>query len=315
MAQTTPIRIATRGSALALWQADAVRAALAEAHGWPAESLEIVAIKTSGDQVTDRPLAEIGGKGLFTKEIEATLLSGAADIAVHSAKDMETILPDGLMIGAVLPREDPRDALIAHEATSIDDLPEGAKVGSASLRRKALLKRKRPDLTFDLLRGNVPTRLKRVEAGDFDATLLAVAGLKRLGLERAITAALPVDEFLPACGQGIVAIECRTNDTRMRDLLAAIDHRETAAALACERAFLAALDGSCRTPIAGHARFEAGQFRFDGVLLAEDGNEAYPAGGHGSRDEAASIGRVAGEDIRRRAPADVLRRLGVGRCV
>ena len=312
MAQTTPIRIATRGSELALRQAEAARAALAEAHGRPLASLEIVAIKTSGDKTRDRRLAEIGGKGLFTKEIEAALLSGAADIAVHSAKDMETGLPDGLTIGAVLPRADPRDALVARQATSLDALPQGARIGSASIRREALLKRMRPDLTFALLRGNVPTRLKRVAAGDYDATLLAAAGLKRLGLEHAITALLPLDEFLPACGQGVVAVECRADDPQMREWLSAIDHRETAAALACERAFLAALDGSCRTPIAGHARVEGGRLRFDGLLLAEDGSESYSAASSGSAADAGAIGRAAGDDIRRRAPAGFLRQLGVG---
>jgi hydroxymethylbilane synthase len=295
-----------------MWQAEAVRDGLAKAHGIAAESVEVVAIKTSGDRIRDRTLAEAGGKGLFTKEIEAALRAGEVDLAVHSAKDMETFLPAGLAIGAVLEREDARDALIAREAASLEALPQGALIGSASIRREALMKRVRPDLTFALLRGNVPTRLKRVENGDFDATLLAAAGLKRLGLAGSIAQLLPLDDFPPACGQGAVAVECREDDRRMRDLLAAIDHRATAQAIACERAFLAALNGSCRTPIAGHARVEDGRIRFDGILLSGDGREFYEAGQSGAAEDAAAIGRAAGEEIRGHAPASFLRRLGIG---
>ncbi len=223
MTATASVRIGTRGSRLALWQANAVRDALLAAHRLPPDSVEIVTIKTSGDVIRDRPLAEAGGKGLFTKEIEAALLSESISIAVHSAKDMETVLPDRLIVGATLPREDVRDALIARDAGSLDTLPKGARVGTASLRRSALLKRARPDIETALLRGNVPTRLRRVAAGDFDATLLAAAGLNRLGLASAITELLPLETFPPACGQGIIAIECRAADAKIRDLLAAID--------------------------------------------------------------------------------------------
>jgi hydroxymethylbilane synthase len=312
LAQTRPIRIGTRGSRLAMLQAEAVRDALAGAHDHSAKDIEVVAIRTSGDRIRDRPLAAAGGKGLFTKEIESALHAGEVDIAVHSAKDMETFLPAGLTIGAVLEREDARDAFVARDAASLDALPDGALIGSASIRREALLKRVRPDLRFALLRGNVPTRLKRVEAGDFDATLLAAAGLKRLGLADRITALLPLADFLPACGQGAVAVECRADDARMRDALAAIDHRETALAIACERAFLAALDGSCRTPIAGHARIDGNRLRFDGMLLLEDGSAFYETGLSGYAADAEAIGREAGEEIRRRAPRDFLRRLGIG---
>jgi len=305
------IRIGTRGSRLALWQAAAARDALAAAHGLDPEAVEIVPITTSGDVIRDRPLADAGGKGLFTKEIEQALLSGAVDLAVHSAKDMETVLSDGLVIGAVLPREDVRDALVARAAESLDALPAGARVGTASLRRAALVRRARPDVEIALLRGNVPTRLKRVEAGDFDATLLAVAGLKRLGLEHHVRALLPPDLFPPACGQGAIAIECRASDRRMRELLAPVDHRETAAAVACERAFLAALDGSCRTPIGGYARVEGGILRFDGTVLSEAGTESHSASASGDSGEAEAIGREAGEDIRRRAPAAFLARIGI----
>jgi hydroxymethylbilane synthase len=312
MAQTRAIRIGTRGSRLALWQANAVRDALTAGHGLPPDAVEIVPIKTSGDRIRDRPLDEAGGKGLFTKEIQEALLSGGIDVAVHSAKDMETFLPDGLMIGAVLEREDARDALIARNAESIAALPQGATIGSASIRREALLRRVRPDLRFALLRGNVPTRLKRVEDGDYDATLLAVAGLNRLGLERHIAAHLPIEEFLPACGQGVVAAECRADDAGMRERLVAIDHRETSAALACERAFLATLDGSCRSPIAGNARMEDGCLRFDGMLLAEDGGDYYEANVAGAVEDAEMIGESAGNEILHRAPPSFLKRLGVG---
>jgi hydroxymethylbilane synthase len=225
---------------------------------------------------------------------------------------METFLPPGLAIGAVLEREDARDALVAHQAVSLVALPSGALIGSASIRREALLRRVRPDFTFALLRGNVPTRLKRVEDGDFDATLLAAAGLKRLGLADRVTELLPTDRFVPSCGQGIVAIECREDDRRIRDLLAAINHHETACALACERAFLAALDGSCRTPIAGHAQVAIGRVRFNGILLGEEGREFYEADGCGAAEDAEAIGRRAGEDIRNRAPDAFLERLGIG---
>ncbi len=309
---TTTVRIGTRGSRLALWQANAVREALIAARRPPPDAIEIVTIRTSGDAIRDRPLAEAGGKGLFTKEIETALLSKTVSIAVHSAKDMETFLPEGLTVGAVLPREDVRDALIARNAGSLEALPKGARVGTASLRRSALLKRARQDLETALLRGNVPTRLRRVQSGDFDATLLAAAGLNRLGLEQHITALLPLDAFPPACGQGIIAIECRADDAEIRDLLAAIDDRATAVALACERAFLATLDGSCRTPIAGNARMEGGRLVFDGLVISEDGTESYAAKGAGDPSDAEIIGRAAGAEILARAPATFLKRLGIG---
>ncbi len=312
MAQTRPIRIGTRGSKLALWQASAVRDALAAAHGLAPDAIEVTPIRTSGDRIRDRPLAEAGGKGLFTKEIEGALLAGEVDIAVHSAKDMETFLPEGLMIAAVLEREDARDVLIARHATSIDALPEGALIGSASIRREAMLRRARPDLRFALLRGNVPTRLKRVEDGEFDATVLAAAGLNRLGLQDHVAAHLSIDDFLPSCGQGVVAVECRADDTRMRDLLGAIDHRDTSLALICERAVLSTLDGSCRSPIAGHARMEDGRLRFDGMLLAEDGSEVQESHMAGAPDDAEMMGRAAANEILRRAPAALLQRVGIG---
>lgn len=311
MAERSPIRIGTRGSRLALWQAGAVRDALAAAHGLAPEHVQVLPIRTSGDAIRDRPLSEAGGKGLFSKEIEAALLAGTIDVAVHSAKDMETYLQPGLTIGACLERGDVRDALVAREARSLDDLPRGARVGSASLRRAALLLRERPDLRIELLRGNVPTRVAKVESGALDATLLAVAGLKRIGLEDKIAALLPLEKFPPACGQGTIAIECRADDTRIRDLLAAIDHRDTSLALACERAFLAALDGSCKTPIAGFASIENGVLQFNGLILSEDGREFYAASGSGDPGDATSIGTRAGESIRSNAREAFLRRLGI----
>lgn len=312
MAEKAPIRIGTRGSRLALWQAEAVRDALAAAHGLGPGAIAIVPITTSGDRIRDRPLSEAGGKGLFSKEIEAALLAGTIDLAVHSAKDLETLLPAGLIIGACLPREDVRDALVARGSASLQALPSGARVGTASLRREALLHRARPDLQIALLRGNVPTRVAKVESGELDATLLAAAGLRRLRLDAKISALLPLEKFPPACGQGAIAIECRVDDARIRELVAGIDHRETSAALACERAFLAALDGSCKTPIAGYARLEAGKLRFDGVILSADGSESYEASGSGDPVNAVAIGAEAGRDVRRRAPAAFLKRLGIG---
>ncbi len=252
--ETAVLRIGSRGSALALVQAREVQSRLAKACGLPAGRIEITAIRTTGDMIQDRPLAEAGGKGLFTKEIEEALLAGAIDLAVHSAKDMPTVLPAGLVLTAFLPREDARDAFISRKAKTLGGLPRGAIVGTASPRRQALVKRLRPDLGITPLRGNVETRLRKLEAGDADATLLAVAGLKRLGLLAAATMVFDIDEFLPAVGQGAIGIETRADDMRTRALVAAIDDADTATALAAERAFLAVLDGSCRTPIAGHAR-------------------------------------------------------------
>ncbi|MEJ0074157.1 MAG: hydroxymethylbilane synthase [Alphaproteobacteria bacterium] len=299
MAQS--IRIGTRGSPLALAQAGMVRDALA-ARG--AGESEIVTIRTSGDRIQDRPLSEAGGKGLFTKEIEEALLAGAIDLAVHSAKDMPTALPEGLMLAACLPREDVRDAFISRKAASLRDLPQGAVVGTASLRRQAMVKRLRPDLSVVPLRGNVETRLRKLEAGEVDATLLALAGLKRLGLADKATALLDVQEFLPAVGQGAITIEARADDARTRELLGKIDHADTSVALACERAFLAVLDGSCRTPIAGHAVLDGDAISFRGVILRPDGSEAFETSRAGSRRDAEAVGADAGAELKRRAPPD-----------
>jgi hydroxymethylbilane synthase len=296
------LRIGTRGSPLALAQARMVRAQLAAAHGWDEDAVEIAVIRTSGDRIQDRPLSEAGGKGLFTKEIEDALLAGSIELAVHSAKDMPTVLPDGLRLAAYLRREDVRDVFISRRAASLSELPQGAVVGTASLRRQAMVRRLRPDLRVVPLRGNVETRLKKLEAGEVDATLLALAGLKRLGLADAATAILDVDEFLPAVGQGAIAIEIRDNDARTRDLLTSIDHADTSVALEAERAFLAVLDGSCRTPIAGHAVVQGGRVSFRGMILRPDGSEALETRRAGDRREAAALGADAGAELKGRAP-------------
>ena len=298
------LRIGTRGSPLALAQARMVRAQLLAAHGWDEGTVEIAVIRTSGDRIQDRPLAEAGGKGLFTKEIEEALLAGAVDLAVHSAKDMPTVLPAGLMLAACLPREDVRDVFISPKAASLSGLPQGAVLGTASLRRQALAKRLRPDLRVVPFRGNVETRLRKLDAGEVDATLLALAGLKRLELTQHATALLGVEEFLPAVGQGAIALEARDDDAVTRGLLAAIGHADTSVALACERAFLGVLDGSCRTPIAGHAVIEGNTLRFRGMILRPDGSEAFETTRAGGRRDAAALGADAGAELKAKAPRD-----------
>jgi hydroxymethylbilane synthase len=301
------LRIGTRGSPLALVQARAVRAALAAAHGLDEARIEIVAIRTTGDRIQDRPLAEAGGKGLFTKEIEQALLAREIDVAVHSAKDLPTWLPDGLLIVACLPREDVRDVLVSRKADTLQALPHGAVVGTASLRREALVRRTRPDLRVVPLRGNVETRLRKLDEGVVDATVLALAGLKRLGRADAASVVLSPDEFPPAVGQGTIAIEARAEDARARALLDAVDHRDTATALTAERAFLAALDGSCRTPIAGLAHVEQGRVHLRGLIIRPDGTEAHETARSGMREDAAAVGTDAGRELKGRASADFFR--------
>jgi hydroxymethylbilane synthase len=298
------LRLGTRGSPLALAQAHMTRAALAAAHGIDAGLIEIQVIKTTGDRIQDRPLSEVGGKGLFTKEIEEALLAGTIDLAVHSSKDMPTVLPAGLILSTFLPREDPRDVLISRKAKSIADLPKGATVGTASLRRQAMLLRKRPDLTIVPLRGNVETRLKKIDEGQADATLLALAGLKRLGLTEHAAAVLEIDDFLPAVGQGAIGIETRENDENTRTMLAPINHPATAVALAAERAFLAVLDGSCRTPIGGHAIVTGDALSFRGMIVKPDGSEAFETLREGKVSEAAALGADAGAELKGRAGPD-----------
>ena len=302
MAQSTAsLRIGTRGSPLALVQARMVRSRLAAATGMSEDGIELVVIRTTGDLIQDRSLAEEGGKGLFTKEIEEALLDRRIDLAVHSAKDMPTILPKGLVLAACLEREDPRDVFISRKARSLAELPRGASLGTASLRRQAIAKRARPDLSVMPLRGNVETRLRKLEAGDVDATLLALAGLKRLGLVEHVTDIMSADEFLPAVGQGAIGIETRENDARMSSITVRIDHSDTSTAIACERAFLAALDGSCKTPIAGHATVIGDAVQFRGLIARPDGTAAHDIAGAGNRKDAAMIGTEAGRELKHRA--------------
>jgi hydroxymethylbilane synthase len=302
MTRRLPLRLGTRGSPLALAQARLVRAALAEADADLAaeDAVEIVVVKTTGDRVQDRLLADIGGKGLFTKEIEEGLQAGALDLAVHSMKDMPTQLPDGLLIAAVLPRADPRDALIARGPRSIEALPRGATVGTASLRRAAQLMAARPDLHVAPLRGNVQTRLRKLEAGEVEATFLAMAGLVRLGLGEVVSAALEPEEMLPAPAQGAIGIECRADDANLLALLARVDHPETMLRITAERAFLAALDGSCRTPIAALAEQTGDRLRLRGLVASPDGRKVERIEAEGAAATAAAIGAEAGAQVRKR---------------
>lgn len=301
IARPKGLKIGTRGSLLALAQAHETRARLSAAHGLPEEAFEIVVISTSGDRIQDRPLSEAGGKGLFTKEIEEALLDGRIDIAVHSSKDMPTLLPEGLELSAFLPREDVRDAFIGKAAPSILDMPEGSVIGSASLRRQALIRRMRPDLRVEIFRGNVQTRLRKLEDGVADGTILALAGLRRLDLEHVVTDLMPLDVFPPAPGQGAICIESRSGDQTASSMLRAIHHIPTGQTLACERAFLAALDGSCRTPLAGHAVVEGGYLMFNGLILTPDGTQAHEVRAEGLAENAVGLGRKAGEEVRARA--------------
>jgi hydroxymethylbilane synthase len=301
MAQSLTLRIGSRGSPLALVQAREVQSRLAKACGLDPARIEIKVIRTTGDAIQDRPLADAGGKGLFTKEIEEALLEGSIDLAVHSSKDMPTVLPPGLVLSAFLPREDARDAFIGRNVKTLAELPRGAVVGTASLRRQALVKHLRPDLKIAPLRGNVETRLRKLEAGDFDATILAVAGLKRLGLLTAASSFLGAEDFVPAVGQGAIGIETREDDDKTRALVAAINDADTATALAAERAFLAVLDGSCRTPIGGHARVSGTQIRFRGLLAKTDGSEVLDVTREGRAAEAAKLGADAAHDLKARA--------------
>ena len=299
--QTKAYRIGTRGSPLALAQAAETRARLMLAHGLPEAAFEIVVLSTKGDRITDRPLSEIGGKGLFTAEIEAQLLSGELDFAVHSSKDMATRLPEELEIAAYLPREDIRDAFVSHIAPRLAEMPIGAMVGTASLRRQALVRKLRPDLQVKIFRGQVETRLKKLADGDADATLLAYAGLKRLGRPDVATEILDPEIFPPAPAQGAICIETRKGRDDIARLLAAINDAPTFDTVTCERAFLEVLDGSCRTPIAGYASLDGDRIRFSGMILTPDGTISHSIAGDGFRGDAVAIGRGAGHAIREQA--------------
>ena len=277
-----------------------VRDALAAAHGLAPEAIAIEPIRTTGDRITGS-LVAAGGKGLFTKEIEEALIARRIDLAVHSSKDLPAEMPHGLTLAAFLEREDPRDAFVSRKAANLAALPGGATIGTSSPRRQALVLRIRPDVKVVALRGNVETRLRRLEEGAADATLLALAGLKRLGRAGDATAVFDADEFLPAVGQGAIGIQIRADDERTRALLAPINHAATAVALAAERAFLAALEGTCRTPIAGHATVANGGLRFHGMIVKPDGSEAFETSRTGPLADAAALGDDAGHELKSRA--------------
>lgn len=305
--QARKIRVGTRGSPLARAQATEVCNCLKVAHGEGELDLSIRIIKTSGDMIQDRALAAVGGKGLFTKEIEEALLADEIDLAVHSMKDMPSVLPAGLSIECILPREDVRDAFISRDGKTLAELPSGATVGTASVRRQAIIRRMRPDVKVVLFRGNVETRLRKLEEGVADATLLAAAGLKRLGLTHHVTEYFSEDVMLPAPAQGAIGIEVRSSDTGLIALLSAIADPVTTVELAAERAFLTALDGSCRTPIAALARVEGDEVSFRGMILTLDGGRAYETSRRGPKSDAAAMGLDAANELLRRGGPDVFR--------
>lgn len=299
------IRIGTRGSPLALAQAEEVKTRLLAAHAsLTAEAVSIVVIATTGDRIQNRPLKEFGGKGLFTKEIEEALLAGEIHMAVHSMKDVPTELPDGLGIVCLLPREDPRDGFLSPIADSLAALPSGAVVGSSSLRRVAQVRHVRPDLRLVDFRGNVNTRMRKLSEGVAQATFLACAGLNRLGLAERITAPVPVDVMLPAAAQAVIGVETRLDDVDIGAYLAPLHHLETAHCVAAERALLAALDGSCRTPIAALAELQGDGLTLRAQVLRVDGSEALATSRVGPVADAAAMGRDAGEELRGRAGPD-----------
>jgi len=304
-----PLLIGTRGSPLALWQARHVRARLTETHGLAEGDVDLSVITTSGDRIKDKPLREFGGKGLFTKEIDEALLRGDVAMAVHSMKDLETELPAELCIAAVLSRADVRDAFISNKAPSLAELPQGAAVGTSSLRRQAQVKRLRPDLRVVDFRGNVETRLRKLDEGKADATLLALAGLERLGLESRATSVLSTDEMLPAVAQGAIGVTCRSDDVKTRELLQTLNDERAATTVACERVFLGRLAGSCKTPIAGLAEIEDGILRLRGLMLTPDGTESYGIEVTGPVEHATKLGADAGEELVARAGPEFLAKL------
>ncbi len=301
----TPLRIGTRGSLLALAQARQTRARLIAAHPTLAApgAIEIIVIRTTGDAITDRTLSAVGGKGLFTKEIEQALIDGSIDLAVHSMKDVPTVLPDGLIVDVFLPREDPRDGFFCHKATCLEELPPGAVVGTASLRRQAQILFLRPDLKIVPIRGNVDTRLKKLADGVVDATLLAVAGLHRLEIADKITAPISIDTMLPAVAQGAIGIERRIDDARVAAYLAPLNNPDVAVCVNAERALLAVLDGSCKTPIAALATLDStgSQLTLTGMIIRPDGTERHLSVHQGPSEEAVAIGERAGHALRAKA--------------
>ena len=302
-----PIRIATRRSQLALWQAEHVKGLLAAAH--PGLVVELVPMSTQGDRVQDRALAEVGGKGLFVKELEVAMQDGRADIAVHSMKDVPSELPPGFCISAALPRANARDAFISKRYRKFTDLPVGARVGTSSPRRQAQLRHARRDLRLELLRGNVDTRLRRLDEGNLDAILLACAGLERLGIAHHVTEELDLDLSLPAVGQGVIGIECREDDAEVRRALSALHHEESFIRLTAERAFAAALFGSCHSPIAAHAALDGGSLVVRGFVGAPDGSETYRDRLSGAPADAEGLGRELARRMQAAGAGALLERL------
>ncbi len=296
-----PLKIGTRGSPLALWQAHEVRRCLMAAFALPETAFEVVVIKVTGDAIQDKALREIGGKGLFTREIEEALLDGGIDIAVHSMKDMPTLQPEGLVLDCYLERADVRDGFVSPRAARLIDLPQGAVVGSSSLRRRAQLKLRRPDLQLVEFRGNVQTRMKKLADGVADATFLAMAGLTRLGMADVARSAIAPEEMLPACAQGAIGVERRASDARVAALLAAIHHGPTGLRVTAERAFLTRLDGSCETPIAGLAVLEGDALWLRGEILRPDGSAAIAGERRGAATDGAALGVALADDLLGRA--------------
>jgi hydroxymethylbilane synthase len=301
------IKIGTRGSVLALWQAGWVRSRLQDMH--PGLEVEIVKIKTTGDKILDVPLAQVGGKGLFVKEIETALLENGVDLAVHSMKDVPAEFPGGLCIGAVPQRENPLDVLISRNGEEFAHLPKGARIGSSSLRRAAQVRHARPDITVHSLRGNLDTRLKKLRTEDLDAILLAAAGVRRLGLEARITQYLPVSLMLPAIGQGALAIEIRQDDEAVRDLVAPMDDRLTRVAVDAERAFLARLEGGCQVPIAGQAKVIADTLELTGLIAEIDGSVVYRETKTASVDKRVGLGHELADSLLDQGGREILNRV------
>ncbi len=298
------IRIATRKSPLALWQAEYVKARLQQCH--PGLEVELVKMVTQGDKILDAPLAKVGGKGLFVKELELGMLAGEVDIAVHSMKDVPVEFPEGLHLPVICEREDPRDAFVSNNYDSFDDLPQGARVGTSSLRRQCQLKARRPDLEIISLRGNVNTRLKKLDEGQYDAIILAAAGLKRLGFEQRIRATLDVNVSLPAIGQGAVGIECRRDDERVNTLIAPLNHPETAVRVRAERAMNARLEGGCQVPIGGYAELDHGVMLLRGLVGRPDGGEVVRGNIAGRPEDAEELGRALADDLLARGAREIL---------
>ena len=291
----TPLRIATRKSALALWQANHVRALLLDAH--PGIEIELVKIVTQGDRILDRPLAEIGGKGLFLKELERAMLDGEADLAVHSMKDVPASMAEGLVLDAVLPRANPYDALVSHKGQLLADLPVGSRIGTSSLRRKSQLLALRPDLEVADLRGNVDTRLRKLDEGQYDAIILACAGLERLGLGERITETLQPPDWLPASTQGIIGLQCRQDDAHTRSLIEPLADSDTMVVASAERSVARVLEATCQVPLAVHAVLDSGTVRLRSVVSTPDGKESIWAAGEGSSPDAVALGERVAADL------------------